>query len=44
MYNNVNINIKDLKSKVMKNAKNGHDVITNLSIYVPKLIFNQLKK
>jgi len=44
VYSDVNIDKKELKSEVLKNSKNGSDVITNLTSIVPKMIFNQTKK
>ncbi len=43
MYQDVDIDLKTLKKKVLLNADNGHDIIVSLSAQIPKLISNSLK-
>lgn len=45
-FNNYNVDIDKLKLKetVLKESKNGHDVISKLSSEVPKTVFNILKE
>lgn len=42
MYQNVDIDSKKLREEVLKDAKNGHDIIARLSSEVPKQVFNKL--
>ena len=44
MYQNVDIDSKVLHEEVLKNAKNGHDIISRLSSEVPRQVFKQLTK
>jgi len=44
MYKISDIDTTELKKKVLSDAKNGKDVLTNLSIYVPKEVFKKLNK
>jgi ATP-dependent Clp protease ATP-binding subunit ClpA len=44
MFRGVDINLKALKREVLKESKNGHDVINKLSAQIPKMIFKSLKK
>jgi hypothetical protein len=44
MYQNVDIDSKKLQEEVLKDAKNGHDVISRLASEVPRQVFKQLTK
>lgn len=43
MYRDVDIDLEELKSKVLENAKTGHDIVAKLSSQIPKMIFNDLR-
>jgi len=43
MFKDVNIDLKILKRDVLKDCKNGHDIINKLSTLIPKMIFTTLK-
>lgn len=44
MYKDVNIDLDNLNTMVMTDAKNGHDIVSGLAAQIPKLIFNNLNK
>lgn len=44
MYKGVELDIDDIRTKVLTDCKNGHDVMSKLTSVIPKLIFNQIKE
>ena len=44
MYQNVDIDSKKLREEVLKDSKNGHDIIAKLSSEVPKQVFKHFTK
>lgn len=44
LYKDIDIDMVDLKSRVLESSTNGKDVITKLSSIIPSLIFNKLKE
>jgi hypothetical protein len=44
MYKGVELNLENIREKVLSDCKNGHDVISKLTSVIPKIIFNQIKE